>query len=328
MDKIKISIAGGTGYTGGELLRILQQHPQAEVISVSSRSKVGQPIYTAHADLEGIYDFNFDARPNMAADVLFLCLGHGVSKGFLEALQPLPENLKIIDLSRDFRLQAEEALGSRHFVYGLPELQRERIKQANYVANPGCFATAIQLAFLPLAKNQLLTQELHISAITGSSGAGAKLSETTHFSWRNDNISAYKAMRHQHLDEIKQSLKQLQPSFEAPIYFIPMRGDFTRGIFTNCYTSTGLSQEEAELLYKKYYENHPFVQVSTEAISMKQSVNTNRCFIHAQVIDGQLLIHTAIDNLVKGASGQAVQNMNLIFGIPEDTGLHLKPQLL
>ncbi len=326
--KIKVSIAGGTGYTAGELLRILYQHPQAEVVSVSSTSKENQAYHTAHPDLLGLYEQKFVATPDLDVDVLFLCLGHGISTEFLQQLSPLPISLKIIDLSNDFRIPPTTSFHNRTFVYGLPELNRDKIVEAQNIANPGCFATAIQLALLPLAKEQLVTQDIHISAITGSSGAGGKLRETTHFSWRNDNISAYKEFSHQHLGEINHSLQSLQKGFNHQVHFLPLRGDFVRGIFASCYTQTTLSQNQAFTLYQDFYQNHPFVQVSESSISMKQATNTNRCILQIQVLNQQVLIHSAIDNLVKGASGQAIQNMNLIFNLPEDLGLHLKPNML
>lgn len=328
MKKIKISIAGGTGYTAGELLRILYAHPHAEITSVSSTTRAGEPIYNAHPDLEGIVDINFSDKIDKDVDVIFLCLGHGISSSFLENLGELNKALKIIDLSNDFRLNKDQHFLGRTFIYGLPELNREAIKIAENIANPGCFATAIQLALLPLAEKNILNNDVHISAITGSTGAGAKPMSTTHFSWRNNNVSTYKAFTHQHLGEISESLQQLQSDFDSQIHFIPMRGNFARGIFTNIYTPTTLSQEEATQIYTQYYESHPFVQVTGQNLSMKQAVNTNRCFIQIQVIDGKILIHSAIDNLIKGASGQAVQNMNLMFGLPETTGLNLKPTML
>lgn len=328
MSKIRVSIAGGTGYTAGELMRILYVHPQAELVSVSSTSKAGEPIYSAHPDLEGLVNLTYDAEINKEVDVMFLCLGHGISKSFLADLGELPEELKIIDLSNDFRLNDDMVYLGREFIYGLPELQRDKIKQAKNVANPGCFATAIQLALLPLAKAEKLNSDIHISAMTGSTGAGGKLMSTTHFTWRNNNVSTYKAFKHQHLGEIGESLQQLQADFDADIFFIPMRGPFPRGIFTNIYTPTDMSQAEAVALYKGFYANHPFVQITEQNLNMKQAVNTNRCVIQVQVIDGQILIHSAIDNLVKGASGQAVQNMNLLFDLPETTGLNLKPTML
>lgn len=327
MSNIKVSIAGGTGYTAGELLRILYQHPDVEVISVSSTSKAGESFHKAHPDLEGLFSIPFSATPDLTADVLFLCLGHEVSRPFLEQLNNLPDSLKIIDLSRDFRLKNDRNFNGREFVYGLPELNREKIQIAENIANPGCFATTIQLALLPIAKKKLIQNDVHVSAITGSTGAGGKLSETTHFSWRDNNISVYKAFRHQHLDEIQQSVAQLQQKTK-PIHFLPMRGNFSRGIYANIYTPTNLTAEQAKEIYRNYYKEHPFVQVGDQPISMKNVVNTNRCFLEVNVIDGQLLIHSVTDNLVKGASGQAVQNMNLIFGLPETTGLQLKPTML
>ena len=324
MSKIKASIAGGTGYTAGELLRILQQHPEVEVVSVSSTSKAGQPIHTAHADLEGIFDSPFDSTPKLDVDVLFLCLGHGVSKNFLEELT-LPDELKIIDLSRDFRYQ-NSPFGERDFVYGLPEFQREKIKAASNIANPGCFASAIQLGLLPYFDHSNNVDDIHISAITGSTGAGGKLSATTHFTWRNNNISSYKPFTHQHLGEVKQTFKQLDAS--PDFHFIPMRGDFTRGIFANIYTKTNLDEATAKQIYADYYKGEPFIVLTDKDVSLKTVVNTNRCFINVKVIEGRLYVTTAIDNLVKGASGAAVQNMNLIFGLEETLGLTFKPTML
>ena len=322
--KIRASVAGGTGYTAGELLRILQQHPAVEVVSVSSTSKAGAPIHTAHPDLEGIFDQPFDDTPLLDVDVLFLCLGHGVSKSFLEKLT-LPNQLKIIDLSRDFRYQNSPFQG-RDFVYGLPELKRDKIIEASNIANPGCFATAIQLALLPFVSKYKPEQEVHISAITGSTGAGGTLSPTTHFTWRNNNISSYKVFTHQHLGEIEDSFRLLKGVPE--MHFVPMRGDFTRGIFANVYMKSSLTETEAINLYQDFYNHEPFVQVSQRDVSLKTVVNTNRCFLQVRVIEGRLYIASAIDNLVKGASGQAVQNMNLIFGLDETLGLQLKPTML
>jgi len=328
MSKLSASVVGGTGYTAGELLRLIYQHPELELRSVSSTSKAGQPFHSAHPDLEGLFDQPFSSTPDLSADVLFLCLGHEVSKPYLEQLSSIPDSLKIIDLSRDFRLQADRVFHGREFIYGLPELNREKIKSSSNVANPGCFATAIELALLRLGREQFLHQAIHISAITGATGAGASLRETSHFAWRNNNVSTYKAFTHQHLGEITESISQLQSNFNESIHFIPMRGDFPRGIFTNIYQETNLSQRDAVDLYKTYYSSHPFVQVSDNNISLKNVVNTNRCFLQVQVIEGRLLIHTAIDNLVKGASGQAIHNMNLLFNLPETTGLQLKPTML
>ncbi|GAA4415222.1 N-acetyl-gamma-glutamyl-phosphate reductase [Nibrella viscosa] len=320
---INIGIIGGAGYTGGELLRILIHHPNARVAFAHSKSQAGKPVYNTHSDLLGDTDLLFSgdepaallAQPDL--DVIFLCSGHGESAKFL-AENLVPETVKVIDLSTDFR---DESNG---FVYGLPELQRERIQSAGKIANPGCFATSIELALLPLANAGLLQDEVHVSAITGSTGAGQALSPTTHFTWRNNNISIYKAFTHQHLKEIRQSVAALQAGFDKAINFVPYRGDYTRGIMANVYTTFSGSREEAKALYHEYYATHPFTHVSDAPIDLKQVVNTNKCLIHLEKHDGQLLVTSAIDNLTKGASGQAVQNMNLIFGLPEDAGLRLK----
>ena len=319
--KINIGIIGGAGYTGGELLRILINHPQATIAFVHSKSQAGKPVYATHTDLLGDTDlvFSGDEPAELMAglDVLFLCSGHGESARFMAAHE-ISENVNIIDLSADFRDESDD------FVYGLPELQRDRIQEAYKIANPGCFATAIQLALLPLAAAGKLTDAIHVSAITGSTGAGQALSSTTHFTWRNNNVSIYKAFTHQHLNEIGQTLASLQPDFEQPIHFIPYRGDFTRGIMANVYTTFAGSLEEARSLFDAYYRNHPFTHRSDAPIDVKQVVNTNKCLLHLEKQGDQLLISSVIDNLTKGASGQAVQNMNLIFGLPEDTGLRLK----
>ncbi|WP_421829012.1 N-acetyl-gamma-glutamyl-phosphate reductase [Larkinella sp.] len=323
MTKLRIGIIGGAGYTGGELLRILINHPNAEIAFVHSKSQAGKPVYNTHTDLLGDTDLTFsgdDTRDLVKQDglsVIFLCSGHGESAKFL-AENPIPETLKVIDLSTDFRDQ------SNGFVYGLPELQRERIQSATKIANPGCFATSIQLALLPLAQAGLLTEAVQVSAITGSTGAGQSLSPTTHFTWRNNNVSIYKAFTHQHLTEIRQSLNALQPGFDQPIHFVPYRGDFTRGIMANVYTPFAGSLDEARQLFDTYYHAHPFTHISNTPVDVKQVVNTNKCLIHLEKHDGQLLISSVIDNLTKGASGHAVQNMNLLFGLPEDTGLRLK----
>jgi len=318
--KINIGIIGGAGYTGGELLRILLNHPEAAIAFVNSKSQAGKPVYATHGDLLGETELKFaDETDFNKADVLFLCSGHNESKKFLTE-NSIPEHIKIIDLSTDFR---DESNG---FVYGLPELQREKIKTANKIANPGCFATSIELAILPLAKAGLIREDIHVSAITGSTGAGQSLSATTHFSWRNNNISIYKAFTHQHLKEIKQSIQALQGDFGKAINFIPYRGNFTRGIMANVYTKFDGTIEEAQELYKKYYTDQPFTYISDEAeIDLKQVVNTNKCILHLEKHEDNLLISSVIDNLTKGASGQAVQNMNLIFGLEETTGLKLKP---
>ena len=316
--KINIGIIGGAGYTGGELLRILLNHPQVNISFVNSKSQVGKPIYSTHGDLLGESDLLFtDEQSFDNINALFLCSGHNESRKFL-AQNDIPANVKIIDLSTDFR---DESNG---FVYGLPELQRETIKNATKIANPGCFATSIQLAILPLANANLIKDDIHVSAITGSTGAGQSLSATTHFSWRNNNVSIYKAFTHQHLQEINQSIKGLQPNFENSINFIPYRGNFTRGIMANVYTKFLGTLEEAQELYKNYYTSHPFTHLSEQEIDLKQVVNTNKCILHLEKHGDNLLISSVIDNLTKGASGQAVQNLNLIFGLEETAGLKLK----
>ncbi len=318
MNSIKIGIIGGAGYTGGELLRILINHPSAELVFVNSQSQAGKPVYSTHTDLLGDTELLFtDKLPFESVDVIFLCSGHGQSAKFL-AENNVPNSVKIIDLSTDYR---DETGG---FVYGLPELNRERIKTSNKIANPGCFATSIQLALLPIAANGLLNSEVHVSAVTGSTGAGQSLSASTHFSWRSSNISIYKAFTHQHLAEIGQSLKQLQTGFEKEINFIPYRGNFTRGIMANVYLDYDGTLENAIAVFEKYYAEHPFCTISKSPIDLKQVVNTNKCILEIQKHGNKLLITSIIDNLVKGASGQAVQNMNLSFGLAETTGLNLK----
>ncbi|MFD1142223.1 N-acetyl-gamma-glutamyl-phosphate reductase [Larkinella insperata] len=323
MNTINIGIIGGAGYTGGELLRILLNHPNAHIAFVHSKSQAGKPVYSTHTDLLGDTELKFsgdDTRELVNQEglsVIFLCSGHGESAKFL-AENPIPDTLKVIDLSTDFR---DESNG---FVYGLPELQRERIQSATKIANPGCFATSIQLALLPLAQAGLLGDAVQVSAITGSTGAGQALSPTTHFTWRNNNVSVYKAFTHQHLTEIRQSITKLQSGFEQAIHFVPYRGDFTRGIMANVHTPYAGSLEEARQLYAAYYAEHPFTHLSDAPVDVKQVVNTNKCLLHLEKHDGQLLITSIIDNLTKGASGHAVQNMNLLFGLPEDTGLRLK----
>jgi N-acetyl-gamma-glutamyl-phosphate reductase len=317
--KINIGIIGGAGYTGGELLRILLNHPQVNITFVHSKSQAGKPVYSTHSDLVGDTDMLFtDLMPFDEVQAIFLCSGHNESKKFLVE-NTIPESLKIIDLSTDFR---DESNG---FVYGLPELQRDLIKTATKIANPGCFATSIELALLPLANAGLLNEDVHVSAVTGSTGAGQSLSATTHFSWRNNNISIYKAFTHQHLKEINQSIKTLQPAFGKSVNFIPYRGNFSRGIMANVYTKFAGTIEEAKELYKNYYASHPFTHLSEAAeIDLKQVVNSNKCIIHLEKHDDNLLITSIIDNLTKGSSGQAVQNLNLVFGLEETTGLKLK----
>jgi N-acetyl-gamma-glutamyl-phosphate reductase len=318
MHSIKVGIIGGAGYTGGELLRILINHPYTELVFVNSQSQAGKPVYSTHTDLLGDTELLFtDKLPFESVDIIFLCSGHGQSLKFL-AENNIPPSVKIIDLSTDYR---DESNG---FIYGLPELNRERIISSNKIANPGCFATSIQLALLPLAANNLLKSEVHVSAVTGSTGAGQSLSTSTHFSWRSNNISIYKAFTHQHLAEIGQSLKQLQNGFEKEINFIPYRGNFTRGIMANVYLDYDGTQEEADAIFEEFYVEHPFCTISKSPIDLKQVINTNKCLLEIQKHGNKLLITSIIDNLVKGASGQAVQNMNIAFGLPETTGLNLK----
>ncbi|MCL4155475.1 UNVERIFIED_CONTAM: hypothetical protein GTU68_014054 [Idotea baltica] len=319
MQAIKVGIIGGAGYTGGELLRILINHPNVEIVFINSVSQEGKLASDTHKDLFGETDLRFSNEKNFElVDVIFLCSGHGQSEKFLNENE-VPVTVKIIDLSTDFRDESEG------FTYGLPELQKEKIGASYKIANPGCFATSIQLAVLPLAKAGLLTDDIHVSAVTGSTGAGQSPSATGHFSWRNNNISVYKAFTHQHLKEITQSLKSLQSSFDTAINFIPYRGNFTRGIMANVYTSFKGTLEEATELFTSFYVDAPFVHVSENTIDLKMVVNTNKCILQLQLHDDKLLVTSIIDNLTKGASGQAVQNMNLIFGLEETTGLHLKP---
>lgn len=316
---IKVGIIGGAGYTAGELIRILVNHPEAELVSAVSRSHTGQKIYEAHSDLIGETELTFDEQLNTEVDVVFLCSGHGKSKGIV-ATNAIPESAKVIDLSSDFRL----ANTNHSFVYGLPELNRNVIKRSNNIANPGCFATCIQLCLLPLASENLLNEDVQVSAITGSTGAGQNPTDTTHFSWRSNNASVYKAFTHQHLGEITQSLTQLQKNFDHSINFIPFRGAFTRGIIAACYLKTDLSLEEADAIFQEYYKSHAFVHISGSPVDLKQVVNSNKAVLHLEKEGDQLLVTGVIDNLVKGASGQAVQNMNLMFGLEETSGLTLK----
>ncbi|MDE6532602.1 MAG: N-acetyl-gamma-glutamyl-phosphate reductase [Muribaculaceae bacterium] len=317
----KIGIIGGAGYTAGELLRLLINHPEVSVAFVHSTSNAGEPVTSVHGGLLGETDIVFsDTHPLEDIDILFLCSAHGHSKKFWEE-NSRPSGLKVIDLAQDFR---DESDG---YVYGLPEMNRERIAAADSVANPGCFATALQLSLLPLAAAGLLPEdgEINITALTGSTGAGVKPGATTHFSWRNDNVSVYKAFTHQHLIEIGATLAKLQPGHTAKINFIPMRGDFARGIFAVTHLDCPLSEEEAVKLYKDFYKDAPFTVVSDRAVDLKQAVNTNKAVIHVEKHGDKLLVTTAEDNLLKGASGQAVQNMNIMLGIDERCGLRLKP---
>jgi N-acetyl-gamma-glutamyl-phosphate reductase len=323
LNKIKAGIVGGAGYTGGEMLRILVNHPNVDIAFVHSNSNAGNYIYEVHTDLFGDTDLKFAGELSNDIDVLFLCVGHGDAKKFLDA-NPIPDHIKIIDLSQDFRLTASSKINDREFVYGLPELNRDAIRSAQNVANPGCFATCLQLGLLPLAANGLLNGEVHITGTTGSTGAGQSLSSTTHFTWRNDNLSIYKAFDHQHLKEVGQSIKQLQPGYGRTINFVPYRGDYTRGIIASIYMDSDLSGDEALKLFEDYYAGHPFTHVTKRNIDLKQVVNTNKCFIQVAKHGNKLLITSIIDNLLKGASGQAVQNMNLLFGLDETAGLRLK----
>ncbi len=319
---IKAGIIGGSGYTGGELIRILLNHTQVEIDFIFSTTRAGKPITSAHADLLGTIDLNFTGKVNTKVDVVFLCLGHGNSTKFLNENE-FSQNTKIIDLSNDFRLKKDAVLGRKSFVYGLPELNKEAIKDAHYIANPGCFATAIQLALLPMAKGEFLKKDVHINAVTGSTGAGISPSGTTHFSWRNNNVSWYKPFTHQHLGEIGESLSSLQ-SNAGKLFFLPNRGNFTRGILATAYTQFEGNLAEANSLFKDFYAAAEFTQIASEPIHLKQVVNTNQCHIHLHKHEDTLLITSAIDNLLKGASGQAVQNMNLMFGFEESEGLQLK----
>jgi N-acetyl-gamma-glutamyl-phosphate reductase len=318
--KIKAGIVGGAGYTGGEMLRLLVNHPSVEILFVHSNSNEGNLISDVHTDLLGDTDLRFTGTLSQDIDVLFLCVGHGDAKKFLDA-NPIAKSIKIIDLSQDFRLNA--AAGA-DWVYGMPEINREKIKTASYIANPGCFATAIQLGLYPLAAKGLIKGEVHINATTGSTGAGQSLAATSHFSWRNNNLSVYKAFNHQHLNEIGERLLQLDPDFTAELNFIPQRGDFTRGILAAMYLEADLSEQEAQELYENFYSDSAFTHVSKKNIDLKQVVNTNKCLIHVEKHGNKLFIVSIIDNLLKGASGQAVQNMNLMFGLEERQGLRLK----
>ena len=322
MKKIRVGIIGGAGYTGGELIRLLINHPGVEIAFINSKSNTGNNVSKVHQDLIGETDLLFSDELHNDIDVLFLCVGHGDAKKFLAA-NNVGDKVRIIDLSQDFRLNANSIFGARSFVYGLPELNREQIRSAQNIANPGCFATAVQLGLLPLAKAGLL-QEAYTTGITGSTGAGQSLSNTSHFSWRANNIQAYKTLTHQHLGEIGQSLAQLQTGTGIEINFVPWRGDFTRGIFISSTVKSDKSIDELSNLYKGFYASHPFTSVSDDPIFLKQVVNNNKCVIQLEKTGNKLVVHSAIDNLLKGASGQAVQNMNLLLGLEETTGLKLK----
>lgn len=325
-------IIGGAGYTGGELIRLLINHPMVEIEFVHSRSNAGKYLYEVHQDLIGESELKFTNAISNKIEVLFLCLGHGESKKFLSE-NTIDEKVKVIDLANDFRLSKDASFRlqvtsnlqpvTRNFVYGLPELNKEKIRTANNIANPGCFATTIQLGLLPLAKAGLLNQ-VYTTGITGSTGAGQSLSATSHFSWRANNIQAYKTLTHQHLGEIGESILQLQPNSDIAINFVPWRGDFTRGIFVSSQLHCDKSLEELNVLYEDFYKEHPFTHITKEAVFLKQAVNTNKCIIQLEKVGSMLVVHSAADNLLKGASGQAVQNMNLMFGFDETMGLKLK----
>ena len=316
---IEAGIIGGAGYTAGELIRILLNHPEVNLNFVFSTSQPGKPVYSIHQDLIGETELQFTDKINTDADVVFLCLGHGNSKKFLAENQ-FSDETKIVDLSTDFRQKSEE----HEFIYGLPELNKEEIKKANSIANPGCFATAITLALLPLAKNGLLKDEVHVNAVTGATGAGTSLSTTTHFTWRDNNFSAYKSFEHQHLHEIGQSVKQLQQDHNTAVNFIPNRGNFSRGIHATVYTKFSGDLDKAQKLYKDFYKKAAFTFITDQELHLKQVVNTNKCLLRLQKFGDKLLITSVMDNLLKGASGQAVQNMNLMFGLDERMGLNLK----
>ena len=318
---IKIGILGGAGYTAGELIRLLLNHPEAEIAFIHSESNAGNHITDVHEGLYGETDLVFtDEMPFGQADVLFLCFGHGKSEAFL-AQHDVPEGMHIIDLAQDFRLAAP----GNDFVYGLPEINRDRIAQAKHVANPGCFATCIQLGLLPAAKMDIIQNDVSVNAITGSTGAGQKPTGTTHFSWRNNNMSIYKPFSHQHVPEIEQSLRQVQGHLEAHIDFIPYRGDFARGIFATEVVRTDALIADIVAAYKAFYADAPFTHYVDKAIDLKQVVNTNKCLVHCEKYGDKLLITSCIDNLLKGAVGQALQNMNIMFGLDETAGLRLKP---
>lgn len=325
MEKLKVGIVGGAGYTGGELIRLLINHPDANISFIHSKSNSGNPVTHVHGDLAGETDLVFTGDLDDNIDVMFLCVGHGEAKKFLEE-HTIADHIRIIDLSQDFRLNKNASFNQRQFVYGLPELNKEQIASANNIANPGCFATSIELGLLPLAEKGLLNN-IYTTGITGSTGAGQGLSSSSHFSWRANNIQAYKTLSHQHVKEIMQSLGQLQPSLNEDsqrLNFVPWRGDFTRGIFISSQLDCDLSQEELYDIYDAFYDDDPFVHVSREPIFLKQVVNNNKCIIQLEKVGTKLVVHSIIDNLLKGASGQAVQNMNIMFGIEETAGLRLK----
>ena len=320
---IKAGIIGSSGYVAGELIRTLVNHPEVSIDFMYSHSQPGQLAADTHQDLVGIDKLKFTDEINPAVDVVFLCLGHGNSTKFLTQ-HSFSADTKIIDLSSDFRLKDQGKFAGKNFTYGLVELNKNKIKSSSCIANPGCFATAIQLGLLPLARQQMLNDEVHVHAITGATGAGQSLTDTTHFSWRNNNTSVYNAFKHQHLVEINESLSALQTNYSGKLNFLPLRGDFTRGIFATMYCKTELSEIELIQLYEEFYQDDPFTFISHNNINLKQVVNTNNCLMQVQKIDDKVLVTSVIDNLLKGAAGQAIQNMNLMFGLDETTGLKLK----
>jgi N-acetyl-gamma-glutamyl-phosphate reductase len=321
-NKLKVGIIGGAGYTGGEMIRLLLNHPAVEISFVHSRSNAGKPLYEVHKDLLGDSDILFSDSWNNDIAVCFLCLGHGESRKWLTE-NKLAAEVKVIDLTNDFRLKSNAFIGDRNFIYGLPELNKSAIQSAQNIANPGCFATAITIGLLPLAKSGMLG-DVYTTGITGSTGAGQSLAASSHFSWRANNIQAYKTLQHQHVAEIHQSLEQLEGKEGVDLHFVPWRGDFTRGIFVSSTVDCGLPLEEVKSLYANYFEGMAFSFVSENMIDLKQVVNTNKCLIQLEKQGNKLVIHAVIDNLVKGACGQAIQNMNLMLGLEEKTGLHLK----
>ncbi|MEP6626666.1 MAG: N-acetyl-gamma-glutamyl-phosphate reductase [Ginsengibacter sp.] len=321
-NKIKVGIIGGAGYTGGELIRLLINHPSTELTYIHSKSNAGKELHSVHQDLVGETKIKFSHEMNDDIDVLFLCVGHGDSKKFLEENE-VPKHIKIISLSQDFRLKENANFRDREFVYGLPEIKREEIRNAQNIANPGCFATAIELGLLPLANLDLL-EDVYTTGITGSTGAGQSMSPSSHFSWRSNNVQAYKTLTHQHLGEINESLHFVLGKKTPAIHFVPWRGDFTRGIFITSQLKCSETLPEMYHAFEEFYKGHPFVKMSREPIFLKQIVNTNNCFINLEQAGDILVIHSVLDNLLKGASGQAVQNMNLLFGLEETEGLKLK----
>jgi N-acetyl-gamma-glutamyl-phosphate reductase len=319
MERIKIGILGAAGYTGGELIRVLLNHPQAEIIFANSESNAGNPVSDVHEGLVGETDLKFtDQMPFDQVDVVFFCFGHGKSEAFLKE-HTIPENVKIIDLAQDFRIA-----GNHDYIYGLPETHKNAITGCQHLANPGCFATCIQLAMLPALKAGIISGDIHVNGITGSTGAGQKPGATTHFSWRNDNCSVYKTFTHQHLLEINQTVQELAPGYDGRVLFIPQRGCFARGIFVTAYAKCDKSLEEVQQIYADYYKDAAFTHVVTKSPDVKQVVNTNKAVVYVEKYEDQLLMISCIDNLLKGAVGQAVQNMNLMFGIDETAGLRLK----